>query len=85
MKPQVRTISVQNDLMLNFELLADTLILNAIEVNSEYDSVADLNAQIATLEKMEIDPQLMLQTPSTNGLPDVTKYIQNIAGVQTAS
>ncbi len=82
MKSQTRTISIENNLMLNFELEEDTFALKPIEVNAKHDSAGTVNNKVATLEKMVIEPALLYQTPSSNGLPDVTKYVQNIAGVQ---
>jgi len=83
MKKKVETISIDNDIMLNFELEEDILLLNTIEVNAnKKDTSQSTDNSTSALEKVEIEPLVLVQTPSSNGLPDVTKYIQNIAGVQ---
>lgn len=83
MKPIRKYISIDQNIKLNFELEEDTLLLNVIDVVDERNKEDKKEAEIAIdLKKISINPQLLTQMPSSNGLPDVTKYIQNIAGIQ---
>ena len=83
MKPIKKRLVIDGHLKINFELEEDTLILNAIDVIDKENKMNDKPSDIfIDLSKISVNPVLLEQMPSTNGLPDVTKYIQNIAGIQ---
>ncbi|MFK8045867.1 MAG: TonB-dependent receptor [Crocinitomicaceae bacterium] len=83
MKKNIQNIAVSSNLKRNFELNQDTLILEVIDVgDSQKEAVVKKSEVAIGLDKITIDPHLLELIPSSNGLPDVTKYIQNIAGIQ---
>ncbi len=82
-KPIQRRLKIDGSLKINFELEEDTLTLKAIDVDGKKTKPFHKESDIQIdLSEISINPQLLLQLPSSNGLPDVTKYIQNIAGIQ---
>ncbi|MFK8037543.1 MAG: carboxypeptidase-like regulatory domain-containing protein [Crocinitomicaceae bacterium] len=83
MKPIKKRIIIEQNTKLNFELEEDTLLLTVIDVVDEKNQKNQKESDISIdLNKISINPKLLEQMPSSNGLPDVTKYIQNIAGIQ---
>lgn len=82
MKPINKKISIKHNLVLNFELEEDTLLLNSVVVtNYPKGPINETEVEIG-VEKISINPTLLSQIPSSNGIPDITKFIQNIAGIQ---
>ena len=82
MQTITRQISIENNIMLNFELEEGNVMLSTIDVTASQDSLQPYIDNIPSLEKIAVESQALLRTPSSNGLPDISKYIQNLPGVQ---
>jgi hypothetical protein len=83
----MKTIRNRVDMSANtirdFELEQDTILLKEVSVSDQEKNKHQLESEVEIgLEKIILDPKLLELIPSSNGLPDVTKYIQNIAGIQ---
>lgn len=78
----VDSVMITNNLHLKIELEEDNLLLNTIEVTTKTDTLVNISPETISIEKIEIRASDILQLPSTNGLPDITKNLQQISGVQ---
>ncbi|MBN4072420.1 TonB-dependent receptor [Crocinitomix catalasitica] len=76
-------LNIENDMVLNFNLTEDTVLLRAVEVHA--DSINGnrlLESDLQYLEKITLSRSEMMKVPAANGEIDLFKYLQQFPGIQ---
>lgn len=79
-------LQLENDMVMNFSLREDTVLLRAVEVHA--DSISDtqlLESDMQYLEKISLSRAELVKVPAANGEIDMFKYLQQFPGVQPTS
>jgi len=79
---KIDSINLNTDLNINIELSENKIILKTIDVTDNKDTITTVNNDVSSLNKSEINPIQINQLTTSIGLPDVTKNIQQLPGVQ---
>ena len=79
-------VNIEQEMVMNFELELDTLVLNTIEVVS--DSATRKENEIADLPQLDktiITPTAISRIPAASGERDLMRHIQQLPGVQPSN
>jgi len=74
-------IDVNGDIILNFNLPKNNLMLDAIEVLADTSKYSSDPIDISTTDQTTITKEAILRIPATSGEADIMKYLQQIPGV----
>lgn len=82
MEKYIDTIDFQNDLVMNFNLKQNNMLLSTVEVRRDTLKLNDTPINLSNLDKTTITKKAILDIPSVAGEHDLIKFIQLLPGVQ---
>ena len=79
-------IQLENNMIMNFNLKEDTVLLRAVEVHADSISGTQLlESDMQYLEKISLSRGELVKVPAANGEIDMFKYLQQFPGIQPTS
>lgn len=79
------SVLIEDEMVLNFHLYLDTLLLNAVEIKADSIKTIEKIVNLPELDKTIITPNAIAKVPAIIGERDLLRHIQQLPGVQPSA